>query len=353
MALVVSDEDLEEIPEFANVVPDERPNPLRDRVAVDLDLRAQIEAVIFASSKCVKPIDLLEIIGEEVASITEIERELDELVAHYAERSGGFALEHVRGHGYQFRTVSCAGPLMERLFASKPRPLSRAALETLSIIAYRQPATRADIEFVRGVDAGSIIKNLLERGLVKCVGRKEEAGRPMLFGTTDEFLAVFRIGSLKELPPLSAFQPSHDSMSKAFEQLDGEEKILPEGEDFVGEQSEDTSVSEGLVSVEGETEEIQETDCANSSIDEESVLEAGAGQSGISTPEFDNEVDHLAEENVAEEPVTRAGGELAAESFESDGNADGNNQDSEMAIATGDCLEARSGALDSDAEDIG
>jgi segregation and condensation protein B len=100
---------------------------------------------------------------------------------------------------------------MERMFATRPRSLSRAAQETLAIIAYRQPVTRADIEFIRGVDAGSIIKNLLERDLIRCVGRREISGRPMLFGTTDEFLRVYQLAKLTDLPPLASFQPSYDT----------------------------------------------------------------------------------------------------------------------------------------------
>jgi segregation and condensation protein B len=140
-------------------------------------------------------------------------------VSQYRERGGGFRLENLRKHGYQFRTVQAASPLMARMFASRPRPLSRAALETLAIIAYRQPVTRADVEFIRGVDSGSIIKNLLDRELVACVGRREDAGRPMLFGTSAEFLKVFNLQSLDELPPLSSFQPAQDVIREAKSRL--------------------------------------------------------------------------------------------------------------------------------------
>lgn len=184
-----------------------------------LSLEAQVEAVIFASPKSVKVGDILEIIGGEDVAAREVQDAINRLMIFYEERGGGFKLEHVRGGGYQFRTSPAAAPLMEKIFASRPRPLSRAAQETLAIIAYRQPATRADIEFIRGVDAGSIIKNLLERDLIKCVGRKEDSGRPMVFGTTDEFLRVYQLDSLKELPPLDSFQPSQDTMQTATSKL--------------------------------------------------------------------------------------------------------------------------------------
>ena len=146
-----------------------------------LNLKGQIEAAIFASPKPLKVTELIEIIGlEEDQPSSEIEALLEELEAEYRDRMGGFKLEYIKRQGYQFRTVQAAAPLMEKIFSHRPEPLSKAALETLAIIAYRQASYRADIGFVRGVNAGSIVKNLVERELIKCVGRKEVAGRPML-----------------------------------------------------------------------------------------------------------------------------------------------------------------------------
>ena len=112
------------------------------------------------------------------------------------------------------------------LYMKKPRPLSRAAQETLAIIAYRQPTTRAEIEFIRGVDAGSIIKNLLERDMIVCVGRKEIAGRPMLFATTEEFLRVYNLASLKDLPSIESFQPEKSSINSALAELESKDLDL-------------------------------------------------------------------------------------------------------------------------------
>lgn len=190
---------------------------------IDLTLKAMAEAIIFASDKPIKEGDILPIIQTEQPDIqpAEIRAALAELVAEYKERRGGFVLESLKGQGYQFRTVKDAAPLMMNKFASRPRPLSKAAMETLAIVAYRQPVTRADVEFIRGVDAGNIIKNLLERDLIKCTGRKEDTpGKPMQFGTSGEFLRVFRLQSIKELPPLSSFQPHKDDMDQASEQLE-------------------------------------------------------------------------------------------------------------------------------------
>ena len=205
-----------------------------------LDLASIVEAILFASPKPLKVGDILEILADESVTSKEVSEVISSLVRFYRARKGGFKLENVR-HGYQFQTDPAAGEVMERMFSSRPRPISRAAQETLAIIAYRQPVTRADIEFIRGVDAGSIMKNLLDRNLIKCVGRKEDSGRPMLFGTTDEFLQVYALHSLAELPPLEAFQPSHEIMKNALEAIEkGDETEGPA--DFVGnydEQMED------------------------------------------------------------------------------------------------------------------
>lgn len=186
-----------------------------------VDLAGQIEAIVFASPKPIKSREILEFLEseQEELSLEEVESTLADLVRSYKERGGGFTLVQIPRYGFQFQTVKAVGRLMEKMFSSRPRPLSRAALESLAVIAYKQPVTRADIEHIRGVDSGSIIKNLLERELVACVGRKEESGRPMLFGTTHEFLKVFNLSTLDDLPPLSSFQPSPDLVKGVKERM--------------------------------------------------------------------------------------------------------------------------------------
>lgn len=202
-----------------------------------INLEAQVEAIIFAAPKPISVGEIAELLadddGNEPSHVL-IDTHIQLLQRLYKERSGGFRLEYDKGSGYQFRTITAAAPLMERMFSSRQRPLSRAAHETLAIIAYRQPCTRADIEFIRGVDAGSIIKNLLERDLIVCVGRKEDSGRPMLFGTTSEFLRVFRIQTLNDLAPLSAFQPTTESMILAFQKIESPEDSI-DVEEFIGD----------------------------------------------------------------------------------------------------------------------
>jgi segregation and condensation protein B len=198
----------------------------------ELSLTSKVEAIIFAAPRPLKVGEVLEILGEESTS-KDVSDAISELVSFYKNRQGGFTLEAVRG-GYQFQSSLGASTYMQRMFSSRPRPISRAAQETLAIIAYRQPVTRADIEFIRGVDAGSIVKNLLDRGLIKAVGRKEDAGRPILFGTTDEFLQIYGLQDLSELPPLESFQPSNDLVKAGMDLIEDQDKPVHEG-DFVGD----------------------------------------------------------------------------------------------------------------------
>jgi segregation and condensation protein B len=206
----------------------------KERLASELRLEAKIEAILFASQKPLKTPEILELLHDSDVKEKDVQATLDQLVEFYETRSGGFKLHYLKRLGYQFQTAQEAGYIMERMFASRPRPISRAALETLAIIAYRQPVTRAEVEFIRGVDAGSIFKTLLERELIKCVGRKEIVGRPMMFGTTDEFLKVFNLSSIKDLPPLESFQPSREVVQGAMEKLDqGEDQV--DVEEYIAE----------------------------------------------------------------------------------------------------------------------
>jgi segregation and condensation protein B len=205
-------------------------------LAEELRLEAQIEAVVFASPKPMRTTEIFDLLQAPGVSLNDIQQALDGLVETYRDRAGGFHLRYIKRMGYQFQTVPAAARIMERQFAARPRPISRAAMETLAIIAYRQPVTRADVEFIRGVDAGSIMKGLLERNLITCVGRKEIAGRPMMFGTTDEFLKVFQIGSVKDLPPLESFQPPAEVLEGAMDKLTGESGEPVDIEDFIGDE---------------------------------------------------------------------------------------------------------------------
>lgn len=209
----------------------------------DLSLKGQIEAILFASPKPMTVEDIIPLLcmGEDPVLALEVKLIMEKLVSKFEGEDSGFCLVNLGTHGYQFQTLGSAAPNMEKLFASRPRPLSRAALETLTIVAYRQPCTRAVVEFIRGVDSGSIMKNLLDRDLIRCVGRREDLGRPMLFGTTEEFLQVFGISSLNDLPPLAALQTDSETMATALEDLNKLEQAEGSGEIEVEQYLEDDS----------------------------------------------------------------------------------------------------------------
>ncbi len=151
---------------------------------------------------------------------------IDELAQEYEQRTGGFALRHVAG-GYQLRTRPEFAGHIRRLHASQPVRLSNAALETLAIIAYKQPALRSDIEHIRGVDSGGVLRVLLEKKLVRVLGRKDIPGRPMIYATTKRFLEIFDLKDLTELPSLEdikemGFGPQAGAMDQEEETPPGE-----------------------------------------------------------------------------------------------------------------------------------
>jgi segregation and condensation protein B len=129
----------------------------------------------------------------------EVQNALTELAAEYEARKGGFLLREVAG-GYQIRTRPEYREWIKRLIQPKPLRLSKAALETLAIIAYKQPIIRNDIEHIRGVNCGGILRMLLERKLIRILGRKEIPGRPIIYATTKQFLELFDLKDLKDLP---------------------------------------------------------------------------------------------------------------------------------------------------------
>ncbi|MDD9950330.1 MAG: SMC-Scp complex subunit ScpB [Zetaproteobacteria bacterium] len=197
-----------------------------------IGLESTIEALLFASPEPLTVRELiyqLDLEGNGTIPAEQVQAHCNSLKSFYQQRGGGFELVEFGDKGYHFRTVAEASPWIEYMFSKRPRPLSRAANETLAIIAYRQPVSRADVEFIRGVDAGSIIKNLLDRNLIECIGRRDTSpGKPMLFATTSYFLQVFRINSLEELPPIESFQPAQKTVQQAFSKLSPElEQSIP------------------------------------------------------------------------------------------------------------------------------
>jgi len=171
-------------------------------------LTAIVEAILFASSGPLERSRIVALLNEYEAD--RIDAALRELADRYPpDGPGGFFLD-VRGEGdqlrYHFLTRDRYAPWVKRLFSREQlRRLSAAALETLACVAYRQPISRAEVEEIRGVDCSGTLRNLVERGLVRIVGRRSGPGKPVLYGTTRVFLDTFALESLDELPALDEF----------------------------------------------------------------------------------------------------------------------------------------------------
>ncbi|MFG0329179.1 MAG: SMC-Scp complex subunit ScpB [Phycisphaerales bacterium] len=173
-----------------------------------LSLASRVEALLITSEKPLSPARLGEAleIGLDDGGSKSIEDAIEELNEVYDESGRAFRVERVAG-GYRMMTRPEFGGVVQRFRESRSSSrLSQAALETLAIVAYRQPITRADIEAIRGVACGEVLRSLLERHLIKITGRAEEVGRPMLYGTTREFLEAFGLASLKDLPDAKELQ---------------------------------------------------------------------------------------------------------------------------------------------------
>lgn len=183
-------------------------------------MRGIIEAIIFAAERPVS-LDVLAEVFEDVSK-KELETLLETMVSDWRAMNRGFQLNAVAG-GWQFRTRAEMAPWLQRLRQERPSKLSRAALEAMSIIAYKQPMTRPEVDDLRGVDSAGVIKNLLERGLIKIVGKKDAPGKPVVYGTTDRFLEVFSLRDLGSLPSLRDL--------KELEEGDGDQLDLPTGPD--------------------------------------------------------------------------------------------------------------------------
>jgi segregation and condensation protein B len=179
-------------------------------------LRGLLEALVFASDAPIKPKELAKLASAPVKLVQEL---LIELKAEFGDR--GMHLEEVAG-GWVFRTSAQYAPFIRDLTKQRPVRLSRAQVETLAIIAYRQPITRPEVDDVRGVDSGPVLKLLLERDLVRILGKRDEPGRPLIYGTTTQFLEFFGLKSLKDLPTLREFTELTDESREKYEDELGE-----------------------------------------------------------------------------------------------------------------------------------
>ena len=174
----------------------------------DLPLEGRVEALLLSTERGLTEARLAALIGldNDKAAAKQVLEAIEALNEQYDQAGRAFRLERLAG-GWQFLTRAEYGDLVKRLHADKQHGrLTPAALETLSIVAYRQPILRAEIEAIRGVASGEVLRGLMERRLVKITGRAEILGRPMLYGTTSQFLNVFGLASLDDLPAVEGLE---------------------------------------------------------------------------------------------------------------------------------------------------
>lgn len=253
--------------------------------------RRIVEALILASPEPIPLARLAQIVPElESGGAKDL---INELNTEYAEQDRSFEIWEVAG-GYQIRTRAEFSGYLQQLRRERPLRLSQASLETLAIIAYKQPVTRAEVEDVRGVDSGAVVKTLLDRRLVRITGHREVPGRPLLYGTSKRFLEIFGLESIRQLPSL-----------RELEELAREQGVvLPGGEDDPGEGSAlegaaDAVASEGPVSGEdGSTDPDDSSFSAGNESDLDETTPAwdrdafgaddadGADETGYDTDEF-------------------------------------------------------------------
>ena len=203
-------------------------------VAIDMrELKAILEAVLFVSPEPVPVARLMSIVG--TVSKAEVVQALDILTHDLDQEGRGIQLVQVAG-GYRLVTKQEYGPWLKRMDKAKAaQKLSRSALESLAIIAYKQPLVRSEIEEIRGVETSGVLRTLCERKLVRIVGRKDVPGRPIMYGTTKFFLEHFGLQDLTQLPPLREFKELGES----------EQALLPiEHESLLTVETPDPSYSE-------------------------------------------------------------------------------------------------------------
>ncbi|MDD5304156.1 MAG: SMC-Scp complex subunit ScpB [Elusimicrobia bacterium] len=216
------------------------PSPANDPAL----LRRALEGLLFITDRPLSAGELCKLVNVRdqdriVAAVEELRRELED-------RNLGYRLIAV-AEGWQMATRPELAPYMRKLFSDRATMrLSTAAQETLSIISYKQPLTRAEVEEIRGVEVIAALETLLEKRLIKVVGRRETVGRPLMYGTTMEFLRHFGLRSLEDLPPLDRFSPAETAAGeKPFDTPHAEERPAPAAE-AIGEQTEEAVIAEAL-----------------------------------------------------------------------------------------------------------
>ena len=256
--------------------------------------RRIVEALILSSPEPIAAARIAEIIPYcDAAQTKDL---INELNTEYSEQDRSFEIWEVAG-GFQIRTRAEFSGYLQKLQKERAMRLSPAALETLAIIAYRQPVTRAEIEEVRGVDAGATVKSLLERHLIRIAGQREVPGRPMLYGTTRRFLEVFGLERLKDLPTLRELDElarEQGLLEKTADDavVDG---ILDGAAEAVGEPGEtDTEETEGALASGSEEADVTDLNAVTGHVEEEAAegddVDDAAGAEGLISVEAEADV---------------------------------------------------------------
>jgi segregation and condensation protein B len=265
------------------------------------NLKPIVESLLFVAQEPLTIERLKKVLPE--ADSKEIRAALAELIEEYDQRQGGFFLREV-ADGFQIRTRPEHSEWITRLIQPSPMRLSKAALETLAIIAYKQPIIRSDVEQLRGVDCGGILRVLLERKLIRVLGRKEIPGRPLIYASTKRFLEIFDLKSLNDLPTPKEIKEYGNSLAEQAPQhalditdspLDDETEpaaeIEPEADDFMPE----PEISDEPFELDVEAQQTPEDapDIADSILDDETQPAADT------EPEAD---DFMPEPEIPDEP---------------------------------------------------
>lgn len=251
-----------------------------------------VEALLFVSDE--------PLTAQRIAEVLECEkREATRLVESLADKfnSNGRAvsIEQIAG-GWQLRTKTDLAPWIRKYLATRPVRLSRAALEVLAVVAYRQPITRNEIESIRGVDCSAVLQSLLERKLVKIMGRKDVPGRPIIYGTTRQFLEHFNLPDLSQLPTLREFAEPSGGHARP-DGSEGEESGEDDGDDesFARTTAGAEVDDEASIEAEEETDDEARSD-AQEAADDESDQGEVADKEG-----YDNEGYDVDEEEVSDD----------------------------------------------------
>jgi len=219
-----------ELEERLSAEPAANPSPVEvhkidtNQVLEEAEAKRVIEALLFASSKPLTEAEIRKVVRGY--SQKQVEAMIQDLKASYEQADHSFELIEIAG-GYEFTSKKKFAPWILKVeLQKKVRQATQSALETLAILAYKQPITRAEIEALRGVDVSGVLSTLMDRGFIKIVGKKEVAGRPFLYGTTDKFLEHFGLKSLQDLPNIEEIKTMVETSVKKDELL-GKQQVLP------------------------------------------------------------------------------------------------------------------------------